>query len=80
MKKELRCYLIGFNQPWSQENQDLCRRLIEGADFCATAPEGIPVGSTFRTIVLQKGKDEVPTEVRCIRHEHGGKVIIVLPI
>jgi hypothetical protein len=73
-----RCYIIGFNQRWSDANMDLCRQLIEESDFCADAPEGIPIGTHFTTHTIYNGKGKViPKDLVCIGHQYNGKIAIV---
>lgn len=57
---------------------DLCRRLIQEADLCADAPDGIAIGERFEPYVIIPGAlpGTLPEALICVRHEHGGKVII----
>lgn len=79
--KRWRCYLIGFNEPWSKANKSLCEQLIKDSDFSAVCPHGLKVGEQFSTKVLFESIDTdargIPERLVCIGHEHQGKIAIV---
>ena len=43
--------------------------LMAGADLCVFAPKGVPVGARVDSVVGKR--------LRCVGHEHHGKVVIL---
>lgn len=85
MAKRLRAYVIGYEPPgldleqmkWSGE----LTRLIAGADLCINAP--MAVGETCEVaVVAHEGDRPAPergTVLRCVGHEHQGKIALLEP-
>lgn len=80
--KQWRCYIIGYKPEWSEQNQELCEKLIEEADLCIIEERGVKIGHDFSTYTIIPGKgkkdDDIPNHLTCIGHEHGGKIAIVI--
>lgn len=50
-------------------NKAMIDTLMSGADMCVFAPKGVPVGARVDSIVGKK--------LRCVAHEHHGKIVIL---
>ncbi len=81
MTQRFRVYCIGFEPPFSLSYSER-EQLMAGADVRAVVRSGMRVGQRFLTRELDLGPrlvrgPEMPTYVRCIATESGGKIAIV---
>jgi len=77
-----RAYLFEHEPPGLALTEPLIESMIDGSDFCIFAPAGIPVGATLRlTEEIYPGtggrSPRRGSALRCIAHEHSGKVIVL---
>lgn len=81
--KTWRAYVIGFAPPGEAFDKEVAARRMRGADFCMQSPghETVPIGEVWVVgEVYSEGDGNSPpigTTVRCVAHEHSGKIVVV---
>jgi len=81
--KQWRAYVIGFAPSGESFDKTLAAERIKACDFCVQTltNETVPIGETWIAAAMSESGDgnapPIGTEVRCVAHEHGGKVIVV---
>jgi hypothetical protein len=78
--KTYTAYLIGYEPAGLVLTKPFMREMIDAADFCIHATDGVPIGASFKTgpdLSSGKGGPKTGTLLRCIGHKHFGKVLVL---